>query len=163
MFKCFKRIWMNQSQSSPLMLNVGPRADSGEAEHIVKTTASARSISAIRRGGELKLCAIAPFSFQGQRFHRSLWASIYSTQGIENEVYESLASCDIDLLTSWPEADRSCPCLEGKLCEFALKLVFIRFQSTTHSVQKLVTDEKWTNGQTNGRRERSRTACVRPV
>jgi len=57
------------------------------------------------------------------------------------------------------EVDRSCPCPEEDLCQFALKSVH---SFSKYSVHKLVTDGR-TNGQTNRRTDRSRTLCVRPV
>jgi len=53
-------------------------------------------------GGAVKTVRNTPPPVQRQHFRRSLYASIYSTQGIENDVSARLpnitsASCDIDL------------------------------------------------------------------
>ena len=55
-----------------------------------------------KRGGAVKLCATPRPPFQRQHFRHSLHASIYSTQGIKNDVSARLsditsASCDLDL------------------------------------------------------------------
>jgi len=104
--------------------------------------------------------------FQRQHFRRSLYASIYSTQGIENDVSARLpnktsASCDLDLWPPDPRGRSFIPLLPGKIYANLHWNRFIRFRSITFT--SWWQTNRRTNGQTDGRRDRSRTLCVRPV
>ena len=70
---------------------------------VIITSASARRISN-KLGGAVKTMCNPPPSFQRQNFRPSLHASIYLTQGIQNDVSARLPNitsvfCDLDL---WP-------------------------------------------------------------
>ena len=99
--------------------------------------------------------------FQRQHFRRSLYASIYSTQGIENDVSARLPNITSASYDLWPPDLRGRPFMPlprgrgGDLCQFALKSVH---SFSKYSVHKLVTYER-TNKRTHG----WRTLCVRPV
>jgi len=75
-------------------------------------------------------------------------------EGIENDVTARLTNLNLT-----PEVDRSRPCHGGDLCQFALKSVH---SFSKYSVNNLVADER-ANDQTDGRRDRSRTLCLRSV
>ena len=93
--------------------------------------------------------------FQGQHLCHSVHGSIYSTQGIETDVYARLpniilASCDliIDFLTLRSTVSALAPiCIEnGSFHSFSLEVGNRRM-----------------NGQTDGQRNRLRTLCLKPV
>ena len=102
-----------------------------------------------------------PPPLQRQHFHHLLYASTYSTQRVENNVSARLPnitspSCDLWPLSSWPpKSTFNAFAPNEDLCQFALKLIH---SFSKYSVHKLVT-----NKQTNVRRDRSRTLCLRPV
>jgi len=95
----------------------------------------------------LKLCG-TPQHFQRQHFLRSLHASIYSTQGIENDL--SVRLPNVPLVTSTSRSSRSTVhalATEEDLCQFALKSVH---SFSKCSIYKMVTDER-SNRRTDGR------------
>jgi len=142
-------------------------------------------------GMQLKLCATSLSKGSISVGHCTPLSTIYSTQGIENDVSARLqnitsVSCDLELWPSDTKVDRSRPCVRGRfmpICNEIGSFVFeversqvgnrrardcrevtLSFMDTLIALTYLFTylDER-TNGQTNGWRTRSRTLCVRPV
>ena len=104
-----------------------------------ETSGPARRIGLSRqtRGWQLQLLQQPRPLFKGniKHFRRSLHASIYSTQGIENDVSARLPNYNFGLLwpwslTSWPPRSAIHVLAPAEdLCQFALKSV--RFRSVT--------------------------------
>ena len=97
-----------------------------------ETSALARHISGKRGGGAVTtVCnTLAPrplFNGNIKHFRRSLHASIYSTQWIENDVSASLpnrtsASCDLDLWPPEPRGQPLMPLLREKIMPICIEI-----------------------------------------